>query len=109
MKKILLASAVLLAGISLSHAGLHFDFRFGIPLPPPPIVFGSPPPVYVSPPVAPYYCPAPAVVYAPPALSFRFGSPYYYHPYYRGYRGYDRHWDRRGDGDRHNTWRGNRR
>ena len=112
MKKILLASAVLLCGISLSQAGLHFDFRFGIPLPPLPIVVQSAPPVYVSPPAAPYYCPPPSVVYAPPAVTFGFGNPYYYNGYYggyRGYRGYDRHVDRRGDWGRRDHWRGDRR
>jgi hypothetical protein len=101
MKKLLLASAVLLGlgAASSSYAGVRFDI--GLPLPPlPGVVIGGPriyaPPVYAVP---------PRVVVRPPYLTFGYGGGYdCYRDGYGGYYGggwdhrrYDR-WDHRRGG-----------
>src|SRR4051794_20005334 len=92
MKKLFLLSAVLLAAVSSSHAGVRFGF--GLPLPPLPGVVIGGGPVYDQ---APAYCPpqggyygygAPAVVVPPPVyfgFGYGAGGYHYSYPHYHGY------------------------
>jgi len=73
MKKLILATAVLLGAATASQAGIRFSFSIGLPAVAPMVacpapVYTAPAPVYVTP--APVCQAPPALVYAPPPVVY---------------------------------------